>query len=79
MSMSLNKESRIIWASTRENLSSGVSKKRDSNQSTQLQRLARKLKFRSKQVNILYAQAGLRLCCSQTSEDRFSRVEAHMD
>ena len=23
------------------------------------------------------AQAGLRLCCSQTSEDRFSRVEAH--
>ena len=24
------------------------------------------------------AQAGLRLCCSQTPEDRFSRVEAHM-
>ena len=23
------------------------------------------------------AQAGLRLCCSQTSEERFSRVEAH--
>ena len=25
-----------------------------------------------------YSQAGLRLCCSQTSEDRFSGVEAHM-
>ena len=23
-------------------------------------------------------QAGLRLCCSQTPEDRFSRVEAHL-
>ena len=28
--------------------------------------------------NCAYAQAGLRLCRSQTSEDRFSRVEAHM-
>ena len=24
------------------------------------------------------AQAGLHMCCSQTSEDRFSRVEAHI-
>ena len=24
------------------------------------------------------AQAGLRLCCSQTPEDRFFRVEAHI-
>ena len=24
------------------------------------------------------AQAGLRLCCSQTPEDRFSLVEAHI-
>ena len=24
------------------------------------------------------AQAGLHLCCSQTPEDRFSRVEAHI-
>ena len=24
------------------------------------------------------AQAGLRLCCSQTPEDRFSRVEVHI-
>ena len=24
------------------------------------------------------AQAGLRLCCLQTPEDRFSRVEAHL-
>ena len=23
-------------------------------------------------------QAGLRLCCLQTSEDRFSRLEAHL-
>ena len=34
-----------IWASTRENLSSGFPAKRDSNHSPQLQRLARKLKF----------------------------------
>ena len=33
------------WASSRENLSSGFPKKRVSNQSPQLQRLARKLKF----------------------------------
>ena len=26
----------------------------------------------------MYAQAGLRLCCSQTPEDRVSRVEAHI-
>ena len=25
----------------------------------------------------MYVQAGLRLCCSQTPEDRFSRVKAH--
>ena len=35
----------IIWALSRENLSSGFPKKRVSNQSHQLQRLARKLKF----------------------------------
>ena len=61
------------------------------NQPPQLQRLARKLKFRMLQVYIWNfpiseqqrrwsdcadAQAGLRLCCSQNSEDRFSRVEA---
>ena len=34
-----------IWASSRENLSSGFPTKRVSNQSPQLQRLARKLKF----------------------------------
>ena len=33
------------WASSRENLSSGFPTKRVSNQSPQLQRLARKLKF----------------------------------
>ena len=36
----------IIWALTQQNLSSGFLKKRDLNQSPQLQRLARKLKFR---------------------------------
>ena len=35
----------IIWASSGENLSSGCPKKLDSNQSPQLQRLARKLQF----------------------------------
>ena len=35
----------IIWASLRENLSSGFPTKRVSKQSPQLQRLARKLKF----------------------------------
>ena len=34
-----------IWASSRENLSSVFPKKRDLNQSPQLQRLARKLQF----------------------------------
>ena len=34
-----------IWASLRENLSAGFPTKQDSNQSNQLQRLARKLKF----------------------------------
>ena len=40
----------ITWASPREDLFSGFPTKRDSNQSPQLQRLARKLTFRSKQV-----------------------------
>ena len=35
-----------IWAPTRETLSSGFLTKSDSNQPAQLQRLARKLKFR---------------------------------
>ena len=64
-----------------------------SNQSPQLQRLARKLKFHLQQVYIWYfpksekqrrwsdcvdAQAGLRLCCLKTPEDRFSHVEAQI-
>ena len=70
----------------------GVSTKSVSNQSPQLKRLAWKLKFHLQQVYIWYfpkskkrrwsdcadAQAGLRLCCSQTPEDRVSRVEAHI-
>ena len=42
----------IIWASSRKNLSLGFLTKRDSNQSPQLQRLARKLKIRLYQVLI---------------------------
>ena len=42
----------IIWASSRENLSSGFPTERISNQSPQLQRLARKLKFHLNQVYI---------------------------
>ena len=73
------------------NLSSGFPSKRVSNQSPQLQRLARKNKIslvaslymglsKTKITKALNrdAQAGLRLCCSQTSEDRFSRVEANI-
>ena len=37
----------IIWASVKQNRSSGLLTKRDSNQSPQLQTLARKLKFSS--------------------------------
>ena len=42
----------INWASSRENLSSGFPTKRISNQSPQLQRLDRKLKFHLNQVYI---------------------------
>ena len=42
----------IIWASTQQNVSSGFPTNRDSNQSLQLQRLSRRLKFRVKQVEI---------------------------
>ena len=37
----------LKWASSRQNLSSGFPTKPDSNQSPQLQRLARKLELRS--------------------------------
>ena len=40
----------IIWAASRENLSSGFTSNRDSNHSPQRQRLARILKFRLKQA-----------------------------
>ena len=81
------------WASSRENLSSGFPTKRVSNRSPQLQRLARKLKFYLIRGKIWYfpkreqqrrrsdcadAQAGLRLCCSQTPEDRFSCFAAQL-
>ena len=80
------------WDVTGENLSSGFQTKWDLNQPAQLQRLARKLKFRLLQVwmwcfpksekrrrwsDCVDAQAGLRPC-SQTSEDRFSRDGAQL-
>ena len=80
-----------ILASTQEKLSSGCPTKQFSNQSPQLQRLARKLKFSpvasldiilSQNVNKKdadqSAQAGLPLCFSQPHKDRFSRDEAHL-
>ena len=42
----------IIGASLQENLSLGFPRKRVSNQSPQLQRLARKFKFQTKQVYV---------------------------
>ena len=44
------KQRTLIW--TRQNLSSGFLTKLDSNQPAQLQRLDRKLKFRSYQVKV---------------------------
>ena len=62
--------------------------KRDSNQSPQLQRLARNFTCSKVTYGIFQiannkgadqtAQAGLHQCCSQTSEDMFSRVKAHI-
>ena len=43
---SLMANEKVIWAVTRQNPSSGFPTKPDSNQSPQLQRLARKLRFR---------------------------------
>ena len=67
-----------------------VLKKRGSNQSPQLHRQARNWNFAcgksrydtSQKVNNKGAdqtvQAGLHLCCSQSPEDVFSGIEAHM-
>ena len=73
-----------IWAATRENLTSGFPIKRDSNWSPQLQRLARKklnlacrkLRYGTFKKRITKALIRLCVCCSETSEDRFSLVEA---
>ena len=48
----------MIWASTREDLSSGFPTMQDSNQPAQLQRVARELKFCVLQVYQLYLQEG---------------------
>ena len=58
-----------------QNLSTGFLTKRDSNQSPQLQRQARKMKFRFKQVlSDQKGQAGLSLCCSHTPKTGFLRT-----
>ena len=82
-----------LWEKLFSGVGGGGSTKSVSNQSPQLKRLAWKLKFHLQQVYIWYfpksktkrrwsdcadAQAGLRLYCSQTSEDRVSRGEAHI-
>ena len=45
----------VKWASSQQNLSSGFLTKRDSHQPPQLQRLARKLKFRWWQEHIIFS------------------------
>ena len=75
-----------IWASSRENLSSGFSTRQDSNRPAQLQKVVRVLKFRIQKLEVLYylgreqqrrwsdsvhAQADLRLCCSHRAKTGF--------
>ena len=48
-----NGRKQIIWAVSRQDLSSGFLTKRDSNQSTQLQRLARQMKFCMEHARLL--------------------------
>ena len=82
----LNKCVDKSWASTRQYLSPGFPTKRDSNQSPRLQRLARKLTFRLKQLAnkwITKALTRLRIHAGWSAsllfaypEDRLSRVEA---
>ena len=77
----------VIWASSQHNLFSGLPKKRDSNQSAQLHTLAKNFTYRMSTYDTFQnvnnkgadhdctnAQAGLRLCGSETLEDRFSHV-----
>ena len=82
----------IKWATSRENVSSGIFDHVHSNQPAQLQKLARILKLWIKQVYISYylsseqkcwsdcadAQADLRLCCSHIAQDTFSHELAHL-
>ena len=54
----------------------------ETNQSPQLQRLARTLKFRLKHAYMVLSKKGITrrwsVCCSQTPEDRFTCLEAHL-
>ena len=74
----------VIWAVTRESLSSRFLIWSYQNQPAQLQRLARIVKFRLEQLSNKRktadqsAQAGLHICCSQTPKDRFSPFNALM-
>ena len=81
----------FIWALSRQNLSLGFLTKRDSNQPAQLQSLAGKMKFRLWQDILLSkkrktkALISLHGCAGWSgpllfakTEDRFSRIEAHI-
>ena len=80
--LSIHFQGAIIWASSRENLSSGFATRRDTNRPAQPQKLARVFKFRLQQVEVLNypgseqhrrwsdcadVQAYLRLCYSHMS------------
>ena len=64
----------IIWASSQENLSSGTPTKQVSNQSPQLHFTCSKFThdhIQNAKSDCVDAQAGLRLCCSQTLKTDF--------
>ena len=60
----------IIWASTRENLSSGFLTESDSNQPVQLQRLAKIMKFALKEIDYYTVQKTNNKGADQTSQMR---------
>ena len=60
----------LIWASSRENLSSGFPSKRVSNRSPQLHRLARKLKFYGIRGQIWYFPKANNIGADQTARMR---------
>ena len=85
-------KSTYTWAPSRENLASGFQTRWDSNRLTQLQKLARVLKFWLQKLEVPYyqgnelqrhwsdcadAQADLHLCCSHMAKQVFSLWGTH--